>query len=111
MNIVEGGEHGNRGAQSTHGDFCVAADFEEPARIELQNFFDGERIFAAGSGVVFVVIEVGSSQQQHIRFESENFSECFSDGYQRCVIMGAECNGNKRELRLENLQERKLHFK
>src|SRR5713101_8899727 len=67
-------------------------------------------VFAAGNGVVFVMIEIGSGEEKHVGFGGENFSQRFADGNERFELNCAESDGNEGEAGIKYLQERKLDF-
>lgn len=109
-NYFQSGQHRNGRAQAAHGDFFFATDIEESARIEVEDLFDSQMVFSARGGVVLIMIEIGSGEQKHFRRSGKNVAERFADGYQLIKLNGAQCDGNKREARIEYLQKRQLDF-
>src|SRR6266481_6116777 len=104
-------EHGNGWTQAAHRDFFFAANIEKPARTEIQDLFDGQTIFPAGGGIVFVMIEIGGSEKEYIRLSGKNLAERFSNRDQLVKVNAAKSDGNKCEARIPDLQKRKLDFK
>ena len=111
MNCFQSGQHGNCRAQSAHGDFFSATGIEKSARIEVEDFFDGQMVFPARSSVVLIMIEIGSGEQKHFRRSGKNVPERLADGYKLIKLKGAKCDGNKPKARIEHLQKWQLDFK
>src|SRR6266481_3851940 len=68
-------------------------------------------VFSACSSVVFVMIEIGSSEEKHVRLSSENFAERFADHDKLVKVNGAKRYGNERKAGIHGLQKGKLDFK
>src|ERR1700719_1993143 len=68
-------------------------------------------VFSACNGIVFVVIEIGSGEEQHFRLRGKNAAEGPADRNQLVKRQGANGDGNERESGAQNLQKRKLDLK
>src|SRR2546425_2906031 len=67
-------------------------------------------VFSACSSVVFVMIEIGSGEEKHVRVGRKHFAERFSNGDKLVKVNGAKCDGNERKAGIHNLQKGKLDF-
>jgi len=88
----------------------AAANFSEFERIEGENLVDGELVLAARGGEVFVVVEIGSGEEEDIGISGEDLAERVANANELVIRKRADGDGDNFGCGSEELEERKLNF-